>query len=575
MTRPKAERSDTGFPKLVGGVSVHPPRLKAGMRGGSGDPPRKARAKAARMTVWLVLVVCALGLACPAGEQGPDEAATGAANASLEILADKRLQEPLRAIVEAYGRRTGARIELSLTSMTHVHALVGKKETGCDVVLSMPAEVKSATPVRSLPGAKNVAWKYPSMEPVWAAALTDHAHAAAFVRFAGGPTGHRLWSESKAGFTITTGKTHAEAFEWVAEHRVKHTYPLTAARMMAECGGIRDGVCIDVGCGPGNLDVELAKRSNFTIVGLDIDPDMKPLFEKRAREADLEDRLSFVVGDAQKMPFPDDHADVIVSRGTLIFIPDIAKCLQEAARVLKPTGVAFLGGRYVYTPQKHKISTEKLEQIVRESGVAGARVIDARGQWVKIVGPKAPKAAAKSGLGPHMLAVRFVADYAITDGDCLVICGSDGGLEQGLQRGLVNVTNLKITALYPSEKVVKQAEERIRKADHAERITCKVGAVGALPFDEASFDLVAGVGPMLIFEKDKAKAMREVHRVLRTGGAALVGGKFLGMPDHRKVSSETLRRAAAATGIPSIRVYDDMGQWVEIRKGIKDRGFRD
>jgi hypothetical protein len=47
------------------------------------------------------------------------------------------------------------------------------------------------------------------------------------------------------------------------------------------------------------------------------------------------------------------------------------------------------------------------------------------------------------------------------------------------------------------------------------------------------------------------------------------------MPDFRKVSSETLRDDAAKTGITSIRVYDDMGQWVEIRKGIKDRGLRD
>jgi len=45
------------------------------------------------------------------------------------------------------------------------------------------------------------------------------------------------------------------------------------------------------------------------------------------------------------------------------------------------------------------------------------------------------------------------------------------------------------------------------------------------------------------------------------------------MPDLRKVSSDTLRSDAANTGITSIRVSDDMGQWVEIRKGIKDRGL--
>jgi len=62
---------------------------------------------------------------------------------------------------------------------------------------------------------------------------------------------------------------------------------------------------------------------------------------------------------------------------------------------------------------------------------------------------------------------------------------------------------------------------------------------------------------------------------LREGGAALVGGKYLGMPDWRKVSSDVLRQSAANTGIRSIRVYDNMGQWIEIRKGIKDRRFGD
>jgi hypothetical protein len=47
------------------------------------------------------------------------------------------------------------------------------------------------------------------------------------------------------------------------------------------------------------------------------------------------------------------------------------------------------------------------------------------------------------------------------------------------------------------------------------------------------------------------------------------------MPDWRKVSSDVLRKNAAATGIPSIRVIDDMGQWVEIRKGIANRPLRD
>ncbi len=284
--------------------------------------------------------------------------------------------------------------------------------------------------------------------------------------------------------------------------------------------------------------------------------------------------MRFVVGDAQKLPFPDDSADMIVSRGTLVFIPDLAKALREANRVLKPTGVAFMGGRYLYTPREHRMSTERLREIVAESGVAGAEVIDARGQWVKIIGPQAPAAAREFQGGPEMLARRLVADYYITEGRCLLIHRGDGGLEQALQQGILQITKLHVTAIYPNEEAVSAAAERIRQAGQDDRITCRVGDIHALPFEDGSFDLVAGVGPVLIWG-DRPKAMREIHRVLAEGGVGYVGGRYLYMPDFRKVSSEALRHSAAETGIPSIRVIDDMGQWVEIRKGIKDRGFCD
>lgn len=519
------------------------------------------------------LVCCLFSLRAFSALAFGQESSGGPEAEACRILADERLQQPLKSIAEEYARRTGSRTQLSFLTSSKVNALVAKNATGCDVVLCMPMDAKGKTAVSSLPGAKKVAWKHPSGEPVWAAVTGRHPEASAVVAFLGGPTGHRLWSESPAGFTITSGKTHAEAFKWVADNRVGHTYPMTAMRMLRECGGIRKGLCIDIGCGPGHLDVELAKRSELMIIGLDIDADMKPLFERKIREAGFQDRARFVQGDAQKLPFPDDYADMIVSRGTLIFIPDIGKCLREVARVLKPTGVAFLGGRYVYTPHAYKKSTEELRRIVRDSGVAGAQVIEARGQWVKIIGPQAPEAARQvqtGQTGPHLLAGRFIADYAVTEGECLLIGREDGGLEQALQRGFVELTKCRITALYASEEAAAKARERIREAKQENRITCAVGKVHALPFEEGSFDAIAGVGPILLWG-EREQGMKEIYRVLRAGGVALVGGRFLHMPDWRKVSSETLRASAAKTGIPSIRVIDDMGQWIEVRRGIKRR----
>jgi ubiquinone/menaquinone biosynthesis C-methylase UbiE len=331
---------------------------------------------------------------------------------------------------------------------------------------------------------------------------------------------------------------------------------------------------LDIGCGSGRLDVELAKRSQLKIVGLDIAEDIRPFFEKTVRDAGFEDRITFRQGDAQELPFPDDYADLIVSRGVLPFIPDLGKCLREVERVLKPTGVAILGGRYVFTPEEHKLTTEELRKIVAATGIAGASVVEGRGQWVKIVGPQAPEAARTFAGGADMLAGRIVADYAIMAGKALLIHGGDGGMEQALQRGMAEWTELEITALYPKEQIAEQARQRLQKEKLDHRISCRVGSIEQLPFEAQSFDLVAGVGPVLIWT-NRPQTMRELYRVLRDGGVALVGGRYVHMPEFRRVSSETLRQDAAGTGLQAIRVIDDMGQWVEIRKGIADRGFRD
>ena len=111
---------------------------------------------------------------------------------------------------------------VALTFLPHgkVESTVTKGTPPYDVVALLSADKDTATPVSLLPGARKVAWKYPSGEPVWAAVLSKAPTADSLITFLGGPTGHRLWSESEAGFTITSGKTHAEAFAWVVEHPV-------------------------------------------------------------------------------------------------------------------------------------------------------------------------------------------------------------------------------------------------------------------------------------------------------------------------------------------------------------------
>jgi len=54
--------------------------------------------------------------------------------------------------------------------------------------------------------------------------LSPRAAATDLVRFAGGPKGHQLWAEAKVCFVcIDPHANQAEAYAWLAEHRLWHT----------------------------------------------------------------------------------------------------------------------------------------------------------------------------------------------------------------------------------------------------------------------------------------------------------------------------------------------------------------
>jgi len=104
------------------------------------------------------------------------------------------------------------------------------------------------------------------------------------------------------------------------------------------------GVGIDLGSGPGDLIIELCKRTRWMHwVNADVDPRGFAGFLQRARDAGFRQRVSAMLADAQTLPFRDGFADVIVSRGSFQFWKDKPKAFGEIYRVLKPGGVAFIG----------------------------------------------------------------------------------------------------------------------------------------------------------------------------------------------------------------------------------------
>ena len=105
----------------------------------------------------------------------------------------------------------------------------------------------------------------------------------------------------------------------------------------------KEGIGIDLGSGPGTLILELCRRTRMHWINADINPDVFPSFFRRASELGLGGRVSAVFADAQALPFHDNYADMVVSRGSFHFWEDKTRGFREIYRVLKPGAVAYIG----------------------------------------------------------------------------------------------------------------------------------------------------------------------------------------------------------------------------------------
>jgi SAM-dependent methyltransferase len=136
-----------------------------------------------------------------------------------------------------------------------------------------------------------------------------------------------------------------ENFRPVTASTLKPVYGPLAQQIVSEFGlANKAGIGIDLGSGPGDLIIELCKRTeNLHWINADINPRFFPGFMQRASEAGFELRVSALYADAVDLPFRDNYADVLVSRGSFQFWGDLPAAIAEIVRVLKPGGVAFIG----------------------------------------------------------------------------------------------------------------------------------------------------------------------------------------------------------------------------------------
>lgn len=128
--------------------------------------------------------------------------------------------------------------------------------------------------------------------------------------------------------------THGHHESVLRSHRWRNAENSAAYLLPA----LRPGMSLlDVGCGPGTITIDLARRLDpGRVVGVDRAP--APLEEARALAQGLE-HLDFVVGDLYALDFADASFEVVHAHQVLQHLSDPVAALAELGRVCRPGGI--------------------------------------------------------------------------------------------------------------------------------------------------------------------------------------------------------------------------------------------
>jgi demethylmenaquinone methyltransferase/2-methoxy-6-polyprenyl-1,4-benzoquinol methylase len=153
---------------------------------------------------------------------------------------------------------------------------------------------------------------------------------------------------------------------------------------------------LDVATGTGAVAIELARRTEAQIVGLDQSPQMLAVARERAARAGLDDRIELVEGRAESLPFADGSFSALSFTYLLRYVVDPVATMRELARVVRPGGtVASL---------EFAVPTRPLPRLAWElyvrAGlpVAGALIDPGWGEVGRFLGPSIRDFYSRGGL---------------------------------------------------------------------------------------------------------------------------------------------------------------------------------
>lgn len=122
-------------------------------------------------------------------------------------------------------------------------------------------------------------------------------------------------------------------------------------RLLIDTAGITPAdEVLDVACGPGLVACEVARVARH-VTGVDLTPAMIDQAKARQQSLGLAN-VSWQVGDAQPLPFPDGAFSRVITRYTFHHFADPAGVFAEMVRVCKPGGRVTVCDVFTSSPEQ-------------------------------------------------------------------------------------------------------------------------------------------------------------------------------------------------------------------------------
>lgn len=144
-----------------------------------------------------------------------------------------------------------------------------------------------------------------------------------------------FWNAASCGEVYAEGASRIEQLE--AQAAARYALEPSIARFARFADGAGRDV-LEIGVGMGADHLEWARRRPRTLVGIDLTPRAAEHTLFRLRADGHSARV--LVGDSERLPFPNETFDLVYSWGVIHHTPDTPAAVAEIHRVLRPGGRA-------------------------------------------------------------------------------------------------------------------------------------------------------------------------------------------------------------------------------------------